>query len=417
MLATAIARPTCDVRGVARLGEQELGAPRDDVLAEVEERAQHVVQRQHFRPAAVQRDHVGAEARLQRGEAPELVQHHVGDRVAPELDDDAHAVAIGFVAQVRDALDALLAHQFGDPLDQRRLVDLIGDLGDDQRLAVLAQLLDRDFGAHDDRAASGRVGGADAGASEDRGAGREIRPGNMLHQLVERDVGLVHHREQAVDRLAEIVRRNIGRHADRDAAGAVDEQIGEARRQDDGLELLLVVVRLEVDGVLVEILEQRQRDAVEPRLGVTRGGRRVAVDRAEIALPVDERRAHGEVLRHAHQRVVDREVAVRMVLAHRVADGARRFVVGPVRREIEFVHRIEDAPMHRLQAVANVGQGAAHDHAHRVIEIAALHFVEDRDGLDVGRLFGPRPIVAGVAQFVTSNRMGEGLADSGASAP
>ena len=98
------------------------------------------LQGQHLRPAAVQRDHVGAEARLHRGEAPELVEHDVGDRVALQLDDDAHAVAVGFVAQVGDALDALLAHQLGDLLDQRRLVDLIGNLGDDQRLAILAQI-------------------------------------------------------------------------------------------------------------------------------------------------------------------------------------------------------------------------------------------------------------------------------------
>ena len=32
-------------------------------------------------------------------------------------------------------------------LDQRRLVDLIGDLGDDDRFAVLAQFLDRDLRA------------------------------------------------------------------------------------------------------------------------------------------------------------------------------------------------------------------------------------------------------------------------------
>ena len=211
-----------------------------------------------------------------------------------------------------------------------------------------------------------------------------------------------------VDRLAEIVRRDVGRHADRDAAGAVDQQIGEARRQDDRLLLLLVVVRLEVDRVLVEVVEQRQRDAVEPRLGVARGRGRIAVDRAEIALPVDQRDAHREVLRHAHQRVVDREIAVRMVLAHRVADGARGLVVGAVGGEVELVHRVEDAPMHRLQAVAHVGQRAAHDHAHRVIEIAALHFVEDRDGLDVGRPFGPGPVVAGVAQFVTSDSLGRG---------
>ena len=233
------------------------------------------------------------------------------------------------------------------------------------------------------------------------GAGREVGAGDQLHQLVERDVGPVHHRQQRVDRLAEIVRRDVGRHADRDAAGAVDEQIGEARRQDDRLELLLVVVRLEVDRVLVEVVEQRQRDAVEPRLGVARGRRRVAVDRAEIALPVDQRRAHREILRHAHERIVDRQISVRMVFAHRVADGARRFVVRPVGGEIEFVHRVEDAPVHGLQPVANVRQRATDDHAHGVIEIAALHFVENGDGLDVGRLIGP--VVAGIGQFVTSD--------------
>ncbi len=387
------------MRVIARLGEQIFGPPRDHFLAEVEERAQHVGQRQHLRPAAVQRDHVGAEARLQGGEAPELVEHHVGDRVALDLDDDAHAVAIGLVAQVGDALDALLANQLRDALDQRRLVDLVGDLADDQRLAVLAQLFDRDLGAHDDRAAAGCISGADAGSPEDRPASRKIGPGNMLEQFVERDVGLIHESKNGVDRLAEIVRRDVGRHADRDAAGAVDEQIGKARRQDDGLFFLVVIVRLEVDGVVLEIVEQRDRDGREPRFRVALRCGRIAIDRAEIALPVDERRAHREVLRHAHQGVVDRELAVRVILADHVAHGARRLVVGTVGGEVELAHRIEDAPVHRFQAVANVGQRAAHDHAHRVIEIAAFHFIEDRDGLDIGRTAGGGPFVNNVGQW------------------
>ncbi len=388
-----------DMGVVARLGEQKLGAPGDDLLSEFEEGPQHVHQRQHLRPTAVQRDHVRAEARLHRGEAPKLVENHVGDGVAPQLDDNAHAVAIELVAQVGDALDPLVAHQFGDLLDQRRLIDLIGDLADDQSFAILAQLLDRDLRSHDDRAAAGRVSGADAGAPEDGRAGREVGPGNMLHQLFERDVGLVHQRQQPVDRFAEIVRRDVGRHADRDAACAIDQQIGKTRREDDRLLFLLVVIGFEVDGVLVEILEQRQRDAIEPGFRVPRGGGRIAVDRAKIALAVDERRAHGEILRHAHQRVVDRQIAVRMVLAHRVADRARRLVVGAVGGEIELVHRIEDAPMDGFEAVANVGQRAAHDHAHRVIEIAAFHFIEDRDGLNVGRPAGSGPFVNSVGQF------------------
>ena len=39
--------------------------------------------------------------------------------------------------------------------------------------------------------------------------------------------------------------------------------------------------------------------------------------------------------------------------------------------------------MHRLQAVADIGQRAADDHAHRVIEIRPPHLVFDVDGNDV----------------------------------
>ena len=162
-------------------------------------------------------------------------------------------------------------------------------------------------------------------------------------------------------------------------------RFGNLRRQDHRLLLAAVVVRLEIDGLVLEIVEQRHGRTREPHLGIALGRGRIAVDRAEIALPVDQRQAHGEVLRHAHQRVVDRLVAVRVILTHGVAGDARRFVVGAVRRVVVLVHRIEDAAMHGLQPVAHVGQRARHDHAHGVIEIGALHLVDDRDRPNVGR--------------------------------
>ena len=58
----------------------------------------------------------------------------------------------------------------------------------------------------------------------------------------------------------------------------------------------------------------------EARLGVSVGGRGVAVDRAVVALAVDERVAHREVLGEADHRVVDARVAVRVVVAEHVAD-------------------------------------------------------------------------------------------------
>ncbi|MCR6650572.1 MAG: hypothetical protein NVV73_03250 [Cellvibrionaceae bacterium] len=125
MLATAMARPTRTWAPLARLFQQVLGAPADDLLAEGDEGAQHVEQRQHFGLAAVERHDVGAERGLQRRVAIELVQDHVGIGVALQLDDDAIALPVALVADVGDALDALVAHQFGHLLDHRGLVHLI----------------------------------------------------------------------------------------------------------------------------------------------------------------------------------------------------------------------------------------------------------------------------------------------------
>ena len=93
--------------------------------------------------------------------------------------------------------------------------------------------------------------------------------------------------------------------------------------------------------------------------GVTHGRRGVAVDGAEVALPVDEQVAHRERLREADDRVVDRDVAVRVVLTDDVADDARGLLVGAVVVVAELAHRMQHAPMHGLQAVADVGQRAA----------------------------------------------------------
>jgi hypothetical protein len=69
--------------------------------------------------------------------------------------------------------------------------------------------------------------------------------------------------------------------------------------------------------------EQRMGDLARPaHFGVPHRGRRIAVDRTKIALPVDKRGAHGKILRHAHQRVVNRLVAVRMVFTDHVTDDA-----------------------------------------------------------------------------------------------
>jgi len=170
-----------------------------------------------------------------------------------------------------------------------------------------------------------------------------------------------------------------------DPGRAVDEQVRESGRQHRRLPLRLVVVRLVLDGVGVDVPQHLRREPREPRLGVAHRGRRVVVDRAEVALPVDERVAQRERLRHPHERVVDGRVAVRVVLAHDVADGRRRLLVRPVRLQAGLVHAVEHAAVNGLEAVAHVGQRATHDDGHRVVEIARAHLLLELAGLDPAR--------------------------------
>ena len=145
-----------------------------------------------------------------------------------------------------------------------------------------------------------------------------------------------------VDDLAEVVRRDVGRHADRDAGGAVDQQVRELDGRTDGCFCGAVVVVDQVDGVLVDVGQHLGGDGRQARLGVAHGGGAVAVDRAEVALAVHERVAHREVLGEADQGVVDRLVAVRVVLAHHLADDRGALAVRAGRRQAQVVHREED---------------------------------------------------------------------------
>ena len=57
--------------------------------------------------------------------------------------------------------------------------------------------------------------------------------------------------------------------------------------------------------------------------------------------------------------------------------------VGARGPEAELVHRVQDAPVDGLQAVAHVGQRAPDDDRHRVVEIRSAHLVFERARLDV----------------------------------
>ena len=121
-----------------------------------------------------------------------MVQHDLGRGVPLHVDDDVHAVAVGVVVDVGDALDALLLHQVGDALDELGLVHLVGQLADDDLAAArLFVLLNLRAGPDGDLPPARGVGGPDAGPAHNDAPGGEIRPLDVLHELLQGGVGVV----------------------------------------------------------------------------------------------------------------------------------------------------------------------------------------------------------------------------------
>ena len=208
---------------------------------------------------------------------------------------------------------------------------------------------------------------------------------------------MVQHVDGGVDDFAHVVRRHVGRHAHRDALRAVDQQVGEAPGQHGGLDGGPVVVGRHVDGLLVDVGHELEGQGGEPALGVAHGRRPVVgAPATEAAVTVDERVAQRELLDHAGQRLVDGRVTVGVVRPHDVADHLGALVVRPVGPEPVVEHGVEDPAVHRLEAVAHVGQGPGDDDRHGVLEERALHLLLDLDGFDgpADRVLAGRDLVA-----------------------
>ena len=220
-----------DVRPLLGALEVEPRAPQDDVAPVLDEQLQRLLEAQHDRSPLDDREHDHAERRLQGGVLVEIVQDAEHLRLALQLDHDAHAVAVGLIAEVGDTFELSLRDQLGDLGHKRRLVDRIWELVDDYPLAAVRRLFERMSRAHDDASVASRVSGLDAGGAHDQAAGRKVRAFDEAQEVLRRRLRVVDEVLDGARNLAQVVRGDVRRHADGDAGRAVDQQVGHAGRE------------------------------------------------------------------------------------------------------------------------------------------------------------------------------------------
>ena len=372
-----------------------LGTAHQHVAAVVEPFAQDLGEAEHLRDAALhQHVHVERDAAFQLGELEQRFHQQFGIHRARARLDHQPQVLGRFIAHVGDQRQLLFVDQFGELFHQPRLLHQPGNFGDHDGVGAAAEIFFLPARAHAERAAAGGIGLGDFRRLVDNdAAGREIRSLDVFEQRAAARLRVVDQEQRGVAQLGRVVRRDRGRHADGDALRAVRQQIGERRRQHHRLLPGAVVTRAKIDGVLVDAVEQEPRHFGQPRFGVAHGSGVIAVDVAEIALAVDQRVALCEILREAHHGVVDRLVAVRMKIAHHVADHLGGFLEGGAGIEPQRPHHVQDAAVYGLEPVARVGQRAIRDGRERVEEIALFQRPAQRDLLDVALLRGNQSLV------------------------
>ena len=320
------------------------GAAGDDLLLEGEVLVQNIPQGENPGLSLVvhQGQHIDGKGGLQLGLGEQMVQHHLGVGIVLELDDHPHAVAVGLIPEVGDALQPLFLHLLGDGGDEHALVDLVGQLCDNDpgALVVAAVLLKLGAGPDGHPAPTGGVGRPDAGAAHDDPLGGKVRPLHVLHQVGQVGFGVVQHADRRVNDLPQVVGGDVGGHAHGDAGGAVHQQVGKPGGQHPGFPPALVEVGVPVHRLLLNVRQHLPGHLGHAGLGVTIGRGRVAVHGPEVAVAVDEPVAHGEILGQPDQGVIHGAVPVGVILAQHVAHAGGGFFEGLVGGQTAFIHGV-----------------------------------------------------------------------------
>ena len=143
---------------------------------------------------------------------------------------------------------------------------------------------------------SGGIRRDDALAPDNLCARRKIRTGHNLHQIFDgyilEPTPVVNHIDDCVAQLGQVVRWDAGSHAHGDAGGTHQQHIGECGGQHGWLLGATIVVVPPIDRVFLQISQKLFAIARETCLGVTHGRGRVAIDRTEVALAIDQQIAH-----------------------------------------------------------------------------------------------------------------------------
>ncbi len=256
--------------------------------------------------AVHQCQHIQMEGALKIREFVKPVEDFLRLGIAVEINRHAQAVLVGFITDIFDAVNLFFRHQLGNLFQQIGFLHLIGNLGDDNLVAIgLFVLHDFGFAAANNRPLALRIGRDDLFTVKNFSAQRKIGALDELKQIFGGRLGSIKQICERVANFTQIMRRNVSGHAHGNPQGTVQEQLRQGRWQNRRFLARAVVIVNEINRVFINIFQNRFPHPRQTRLGVAHRRGRIPVNTAKIALALHQRVAQGKILRQAHHRVID----------------------------------------------------------------------------------------------------------------
>ena len=259
---------------------------------------QHLFQVQNFRfHASMIRNkgkHDHAKSILQLCMFVEQVQDHIGIGIFTEIDADTHTFTAGMVIQVCDSIDLFITDKLCDLLDKACLIYKVWKLCDYDTGFTIGQSLDICHSADTDLATTCTISFLDSSCSEDGCSCREVRSLDDLKKFFHCCLAVFFHNvindlNNGINCLTKIMRWNIGRHTYSDTCCTVYQQIRKTCRKYNRLTFCLIKVRLEINGIFVDVCKHLHGNLAETCLCVSHGSRTVTIHGTKVSMSVNQR--------------------------------------------------------------------------------------------------------------------------------
>ena len=187
-----------DVGAVLRLFQLKLGTAYHHLVTVIEEVLYQLLEVDSLGATIDQAHVVNTERRLQLRHLVELVEQHIGILVLLHINHYAHALAVALVVDIADAVDAFLLNQTRNGLDELALVDIVGDLGYHNLVAIVFGL-NLGLSAHHNASTTRLEGIFHALVAIDDATCGEVGRFDVVHELGNRNVRILKHGQAAVD--------------------------------------------------------------------------------------------------------------------------------------------------------------------------------------------------------------------------